>query len=52
MKFRRPVRPGDVLRNECKLISQKGMTLEIEGKAYVNDKVVCQGIFTAMIVDR
>lgn len=52
VKFRKPVRPGDVLRNECTLESVKGNVLTIIGKAYVEDKVVCEGIFTTVITDR
>lgn len=52
VKFRKPVRPGDVLRNECTLESVKGNILTISGKAYVDDKVVCEGVFTAVITDR
>jgi len=53
VKFRKPVFPGDVLRNECKLIDEhKGNIFVIEAKAYVDGKVVCEGELTAAIVDR
>jgi len=52
VKFRKPVVPGDVLRQECILLSQKGNMFVISGKSYVDDKVVCEGEFTAAIVDK
>lgn len=52
VKFRKPVVPGDVIRHECELVSQKGMMFVIIGKSYVDGKVVCEGEFTAAIVDK
>lgn len=52
VKFRKPVTPGDVLRNECKIIERNGNIFVMKAKAYVSDKVVCEGEFTAAIVDR
>ncbi|MFO8062703.1 MAG: 3-hydroxyacyl-ACP dehydratase FabZ [bacterium] len=52
VKFKRPVRPGDVLINKCKLVSSKNNVLKIEGKAYVDGKVVCQGDFTAVLMKK
>ncbi len=50
VKFKSPVRPGDVLVNKCKLVSFKNNVMKMEAKAYVDDKVVCQGEFTAVLV--
>ncbi|MGE3062498.1 MAG: 3-hydroxyacyl-ACP dehydratase FabZ [bacterium] len=52
VKFRKPVLPGDVLRNECTLIEHKGNMFVLEAKAFVDGKVVCEGELTAAIVDR
>ncbi|MDD3802978.1 MAG: 3-hydroxyacyl-ACP dehydratase FabZ [bacterium] len=52
VKFRRPVVPGDVLRNECTLLEHKGNMFVLEAKAFVDGKVVCEGELTAAIVDR
>lgn len=52
VKFRKPVVPGDTLRNELKLIKYKEGLCVMEGKAYVEDVVVCEGEFTAKVVER
>ena len=52
VKFRKPVLPGDVLRNECTLMEHKGNMFVLDAKAYVDGKVVCEGELTAAIVDR
>ena len=52
VKFRKPVLPGDVLRNECTLTEHKGNMFVLDAKAYVDGKVVCEGELTAAIVDR
>ena len=51
-KFRAPVIPGDQLRIEMKLSKFKLGTARLEGKAYVGDKIVCQAIIMANVVDR
>ena len=52
VKFKNPVRPGDVLVNKCRLIEFKNSVMKIEGKAYVDDKIVCQGEFTCVLVEK
>ncbi len=52
VKFRKPVLPGDTLIHHIKLLEERGNIFIIEGKAYVEDKVVCQGEFTTMIVEK
>ena len=42
VRFKRQVKPGDVLRFECELLEQKGVFGIGKAKAVVNDKVVCQ----------
>ncbi len=52
VKFRKPVRPGDQLRSELKMKRFRKKLYVIEGKAYVNDEVVAEGEFTAMVVEK
>ncbi|MGC2698131.1 MAG: 3-hydroxyacyl-ACP dehydratase FabZ [Candidatus Angelobacter sp.] len=53
-RFRRPVVPGDQLRIEVEVLSWKAISSRIavrmEGKAYVNGKLVCDGIVSAQLV--
>jgi 3-hydroxyacyl-[acyl-carrier-protein] dehydratase len=53
-RFRRPVVPGDQLRIEVVMLSWKGgasrIAVRMEGKAFVNGKVVCDGIVSAQLV--
>jgi 3-hydroxyacyl-[acyl-carrier-protein] dehydratase len=53
-RFRRPVVPGDQLRIEVEMLSWKASSARImvrmEGKAFVNGKVVCDGIVSAQLV--
>ncbi|MCK4544429.1 3-hydroxyacyl-ACP dehydratase FabZ [candidate division WOR-3 bacterium] len=52
VKFRKPVLPGDTLIHHIKLLKERGNIFIIEGKTYVEDKLVCQGEFTTMIVEK
>lgn len=49
VKFRKPVVPGDVLRLEMNKIKQRGELFRFQGRAFVEDKVVAQGIFQAIM---
>ena len=51
-KFRAPVRPGDRLEYRITVIKQKGAIWMLDGKAYVDDKLVSQAELKAMIVDK
>ena len=51
VKFRKPVVPGDVLRLEMIKIKQRGELFRFQGQAMVEDKVVTQGIFQAVMKD-
>ncbi|NPA73615.1 MAG: 3-hydroxyacyl-ACP dehydratase FabZ [Epsilonproteobacteria bacterium] len=51
-KFRSPVRPGDKLVYKLNVIKHKGAVWVLDGKAYVDDKVVAQAELKAMIVDK
>lgn len=41
VRFKREVKPGDILRLECELTEQRGVFGIGKAKAIVNDKVVC-----------
>ncbi len=48
-KFRKPVVPGDSLLLKAHPINTKGPVSKLKTEAYVDDKVVCEAILTAMI---
>ena len=52
VKFRKPVVPGDQLRMEIEMISFKRSMIKMAGKAYVESKLVAEGVFTAVVVDK
>ena len=51
-KFRAPVRPGDRLEYRVSVIKHKGAIWMLDGKAYVDDKIVAQAELKAMVVDK
>lgn len=51
-KFRRPVRPGDVLRFELRLRKLKGRICRMHGEAFVEDDLVAEADLLSMVVDR
>jgi len=51
-KFRRPVVPGDTLRYRVDLIRQRRSIWIMAAKARVDDTVVTEARFTAMVVDK
>ena len=52
VKFRKTVKPGDQLRTEVIMKKFRKRLCVIEGKAYVEEELVAEGEFTAMIVDK
>ena len=50
-KFRRPVVPGDSLKIHVNKLHSRGNVWKFSGKAYVNDKLCSEAIYSAMIVD-
>ncbi|TET23852.1 MAG: 3-hydroxyacyl-ACP dehydratase FabZ [Candidatus Cloacimonadota bacterium] len=52
VKFRKPVRPGDQLRCELALKRFREKLCIIEGKAFVDDELVAEGKFTAVIMKK
>ena len=51
-KFRHPVRPGDRLVYKLSVIKNKGPIWVLDGKAFVDDKMVAEAELKAMIVDK
>jgi len=51
-KFRSPVKPGDKLVYIIEIIKLKGTLIVLDGKAYVDDKLVAQAELKAMVVDK
>ena len=51
-RFRRPVVPGDQLRIEVVVKAWRVTAARLEGKAYVDGKVVCEAIVTCRLVPR
>ena len=52
VKFRRPVLPGDQLRQELEMVQFRGKTCKMSGKAYVDGNLVCEAEMMARVVDR
>jgi 3-hydroxyacyl-[acyl-carrier-protein] dehydratase len=48
-RFRRPVYPGDQLRIEVVKERSRGLVWKFQGTAKVDDKVVAQAVFAAMV---
>lgn len=48
-RFRRPVRPGDMLRMPVRLVRARGSVWRFEGKAYVGDTLCAQAEYSAML---
>jgi 3-hydroxyacyl-[acyl-carrier-protein] dehydratase len=51
-KFRNPVKPGDKLEYKLTVIKHKGRIWQLDGKAYVDEKLVAQAELKAMIMDK
>lgn len=50
-RFRRPVRPGDMLRLAVKALRHRGPVWRFEGRAYAGDELCAEAEFSAMIFD-
>ncbi len=50
IKFRKLVEPGDVLNLHVSKEKSRGNVWRFKGKAYVNENLVAEAVFTAMIV--
>lgn len=51
-KFRRPVVPGDQIRLEVSILQHRGNVWKFAGNALVEEKVVAEAEFTAMVTDK
>lgn len=51
-KFRKPVRPGDQLRIEMKLLKRKATIAKMSGTASVNGDVVAEAVMMCKLADR
>lgn len=51
VKFRKPVKPGDQLKMHVEKITARRGVFVFKGKTYVDDKVVSEAKFTAMIIE-
>ena len=52
VKFRRPVRPGDQIRFEMEVIQIRGKVCRMRGEGRVENEVVVEAEFAAMVRDR
>jgi 3-hydroxyacyl-[acyl-carrier-protein] dehydratase len=50
-RFRRPVRPGDMLRMPVKALRRRGPVWRFAGEAYVGDTLCAEAEYSAMIAD-
>ena len=50
-RFRRPVRPGDMLRMPVKALRRRGPVWKFAGEAFVGDELCAEAEFSAMIHD-
>ncbi|MEL0022483.1 MAG: 3-hydroxyacyl-ACP dehydratase FabZ [Rickettsiales bacterium] len=50
-RFRKPVVPGDVISLKVETLRQRGNVWKLSGKALVEDQVVSEAVFAAMIAD-
>ena len=51
-RFRKPVTPGDQLIIAVEKLRSRGNVFKFSGKAHVNDGLVAEASFSAMIVDK
>jgi 3-hydroxyacyl-[acyl-carrier-protein] dehydratase len=50
-RFRQPVRPGDVLRLEVKVLRARADVVKFKGRAVVGEKLAAEAEFAAMLVE-
>lgn len=51
-RFRRPVVPGDQVRLEIDVLNWRSRIMRMQGKAFVDGKLACEGIVTSQMVPR
>lgn len=52
VKFKHPVRPGDVFTTECEIIKNRGPFYFAKGNGYVGDKLCVTAEFSFALTDR
>ena len=50
-RFRKPVVPGDQIRFEIDIERRRGTIWRVDGKAFVDDTLVCDAVLQAMIAE-
>lgn len=50
-KFRKPVVPGDRIRFEIDVVKKRPPFWKMQGKAFVEDELVCEAEVTAMVTE-
>ena len=51
-KFRKPVIPGDQLHLHAQILQQRGTVWKFSGSALVDEKIVAEAHFTAMVTEK
>ena len=51
VRFRAPVRPGDVLRMPVKIMRRRGDIYKFRGEAFVGDKLVAEAEWAAIVIE-
>ena len=51
-RFRKPVTPGDQIRFEVNVLKYKLGFCKLEGKAFVDDKLVCEATVQSAVADK
>ncbi|NCO82796.1 MAG: 3-hydroxyacyl-[acyl-carrier-protein] dehydratase FabZ [Nitrospirae bacterium CG_4_10_14_3_um_filter_44_29] len=51
-KFRKPIVPGDQVKLEINVLQQRGNVWKFSGTSTVDDKVVAESEFTAMLIKK
>jgi len=52
VKFRKPIRPGDVVKFDLLMLKMRGRTCKMSGKAFVDDELVAEADMVARVVDK
>jgi len=52
VKFRRIVKPGDILTMEVKMLNDRGKIVKMSGTVKVGEELVCEAVFLAGIKPR
>jgi 3-hydroxyacyl-[acyl-carrier-protein] dehydratase len=52
VRFRAPVRPGDVLRMAVEVVRARDTVFKFRGQAWVGDKMAAHADFAAMVVEQ